>query len=187
MLSTHKHEQKIIDPAPVNKNECARCSGPNCWKRWPGTPSWRSWRRPNDSPSGEKHIRRAKGEEGKGCTIRQIARLLQLAKGVETVAALLEVSNFYILQEAIIKMVSQANVDRPIIGFLSEGLLLLFSHGSNLSRSRHSKNNERDSRIYSPLARAGTWKIPNNLHYNSWRWRQSFFALNISVGVRQFP
>ena len=62
MLSTHKHEQKIIDPAPVNKNECARCSGPNCWKRWPGTPSWRSWRRPNDSPSGEKHIRRAKGE-----------------------------------------------------------------------------------------------------------------------------
>ena len=83
--------------------------------------------------------------------------------------------------------VSQANVDRLIIGFLSEGLLLLFSHGSYLSRSRRSKTNERDSRIYWPLARAGTWKIPNNLHYNSWRWRQSFFALTICVGVRQFP
>ena len=83
--------------------------------------------------------------------------------------------------------VSQANVHPLIIGFLSEGLLLLFSHGSNLSRSRCSKNNQRDSRIYWPLARAGTWKIQNNLHYNSWRWHQSFFALNISVGVRQFP
>ena len=113
MLSTHKHEQKIIDPAPVNKNECARSSGPNCWKRWPGTPSWRSWRRPNDSPSGEKHIRRAKGEEGKGCTIRRIPRLLQLAKGVETVAALLEVSNFYILQEAIIKMCIEGGKSKP--------------------------------------------------------------------------
>ena len=82
---------------------------------------------------------------------------------------------------------SQANVGRLIIGFLPEGLLLLFSYDSNLSRSRRSKNNERDSRIYWPMARAGTWKIPNNLHYNSWRWCQSFFALNISVGVRQFP
>ena len=50
--------------------------------------------------------------------------------------------------------VSQANVGRLIIGFLSEGLLLLFSHGSKLSRSRLSKNNERDGRIYWPLARA---------------------------------
>ena len=44
--------------------------------------------------------------------------------------------------------VSQANVGRLIIGFLSEGLLLLFSHGSKLSGSRRSKNNEQDSRIY---------------------------------------
>ena len=35
--------------------------------------------------------------------------------------------------------------------------------GSNLSRSRRpgaSKNKVRDSRIYCPLARAGTWKYP---------------------------
>ena len=103
---------------------------------------------------------------------------------------------------------SQANVDRLIIGFLSEGLLLLFSHGSNLGRSRRSKNNERDSRIYWSLARAGTWKIQNNLHYNEFlavasivlctkylRWRS---AISVSVtpnnshsavvwGIRQSP
>ena len=85
--------------------------------------------------------------------------------------------------------VSQANVGRLISCFLSEGLLLLFQ-GSNLSKSRRpgaSKNNERDSRIHGPLTSAGTWKIPNKLHYNSLRWGQSFFALNIPFGVRQFP
>ncbi len=35
--------------------------------------------------------------------------------------------------------VSQANVVRLIIGFLPEGILLLFSYGSNLSRSTRSK------------------------------------------------
>ncbi len=37
--------------------------------------------------------------------------------------------------------VSQANVGRLIIGFLSEGLLLLLSQNSNLSRYRRSKPN----------------------------------------------
>ena len=45
--------------------------------------------------------------------MRQMARLLQLAKGVETLAALLDVSNFYLLQEAIIEMCVEGGKSKP--------------------------------------------------------------------------
>ena len=45
--------------------------------------------------------------------MRRMARLLQLAKGVETVAALLDVSNFYILQEAIVEMCIEGGTSKP--------------------------------------------------------------------------
>ena len=45
--------------------------------------------------------------------MRRMARLLQLVKGIETVTALLDVSNFYIMQEAIVEMCLEGRKSKP--------------------------------------------------------------------------
>ena len=42
-----------------------------------------------------------------------MARLLQLVKGIETVTALLDVSNFYIMQDAIVEMCLEGRKSKP--------------------------------------------------------------------------
>ena len=45
--------------------------------------------------------------------MRRMARLVQLVKGLETVTALLDVSNFYIMQEAIVEMCLEGRKSKP--------------------------------------------------------------------------
>ena len=59
-------------------------------------------------PTKEKDAR-IKARSG----MSRMARLLQLAKGIETVADLLDVSNFYILQEAIVEMCIEGGKAKP--------------------------------------------------------------------------
>ena len=61
-------------------------------------------RKPNKEKAARNKARSA---------MRRMARLLQLTKGVETLAALLDVSNFYLLQEAIVEMCVEGGKSNP--------------------------------------------------------------------------